>query len=299
MKTAAWTTLAMAITFTASAFAADRPVVKLWPSGLPDDAKPIDPARVDELQSKQTKERITYVEQPTLTIYRAPSDKANGCGVVVCPGGGYNILAWPKEGLELAEWFNSIGVTAGVLKYRVPRRDPQRPHWEPLQDAQRAIRIMRKHAADWGVDPNRIGVLGFSAGGHLTLMTGTQHDKKTYDRVDDADDLSARPDFLCPIYAAYLADDYKDDRAEIGSLAKIDESTPPTFMAVTLDDKHRGVQAGLLLAQYKQAGVPAEAHIYSVGGHGYGIRPSSRPVSTWHLRLHDWLRVSGFTGEGE
>ena len=276
------------------ASAAEKPVIKLWPQGLPADAKPLDPAQIKELEAKQTTERISYVAEPTLIIYRAPADKANGCGVVICPGGGYNILAWPKEGLEVAEWFNSIGVTAGVLKYRVPRRDPDRPHAEPLQDAQRAIRVMRHRADEFGIDKNRIGILGFSAGGHLTVMAGTHFDEQTYDRVDDADDLSARPDFLCPIYAAYLGNDYRDDAAEIGDLVRVTKDTPPTFLAVTLDDKHRGVQAGLLLDKFKQAGVPAESHIYSTGGHGYGIRPSDKPVSTWHHRLADWLQVSGF-----
>ena len=203
-----------------------KPVIKLWPKGLPKDAKAIAPARVAALRSKQTAERITYVAEPTLTLYRASAGEANGCGIVICPGGGYNILAWPKEGLELARWFNSIGVTAVVLKYRVPRRDPVRPHWEPLQDAQRAIRIMRKRAADWGVDPGRIGILGFSAGGHLAFMAGIHHEQRTYDRVDDADDLSARPDFMCPIYAAYLGNELRDNRAEIGSLANIHGGHP-------------------------------------------------------------------------
>jgi acetyl esterase/lipase len=152
---------------------------------------------------------------------------------------------------------------------------------------------MRKNADTWGIDPDRIGVMGFSAGGHLAFMTGTQFNETTYDRVDDADDLSARPDFLCPIYAAYLGNDYQDDRAQLGSLVKITSETPPTFMAVTMDDKFRGVQAAMLLAEFKKAGVPAEAHIYGSGGHGYGIRPSEKPVSTWHLRLHDWMMARG------
>ena len=125
------------------------------------------------------------------------------------------------------------------------------------------------------------------------MMAGTHYGEKTYDRVDDTDDLSARPDFMCPIYAAYLGNEYKDDRAEIGSLVKVTKDTPVTFMAVTLDDRYRGVQAGLLLARFKEAGVAAEAHIYSVGGHGYGIRPSTNPVSNWHLQLEAWMRASG------
>lgn len=287
------TTIVFTLVLVATASAADHPIIKLWPSGLPKDAKPIDPKRVEQLESQQTAERITYVAEPSLTLFRAPRDKANGCGIVVCPGGGYHILAWPKEGLELAEWFNSIGVTAAVLKYRVPRRDPEKPHWEPLQDAQRAIRLMRKNAEDWAVDPARIGVMGFSAGGHLAVMTGVQFDETTYPRVDDADDLSARPDFLCPIYAAYLGNEYSDDRAELGSLVKITSETPQTFMAVTMDDKFRGVQAAMLLAEFKKAGVAAEAHIYTSGGHGYGIRPSNQPVSTWHLRLQEWMAARG------
>ena len=283
----------LVLLLTATAVPNDRPTIQLWPNGLPADAKPIDSNRVAELKAKQTTERITYVDQPTLTLFQAPLDKANGCGVVVCPGGGYNILAWPKEGLELAEWFNSIGVTAAVLKYRVPRRDPEKPHWEPFQDAQRAIRLMRKHSERLGVDPTRIGVMGFSAGGHLAFMTGTHFDDKSYLRVDDADDLSARPDFLCPIYAAYLGDDYRDDRAQLGSLIEITSETPQTFMAVTMDDKFRGVQAAMLLTEFKKAGVPAEAHIYGSGGHGYGIRPSEKPVSKWHMRLHEWMEARG------
>jgi acetyl esterase/lipase len=279
---------------TASVAAEDRLEIKLWPNGLPRDAKPLDAARIAELESKQTPERISYVAEPSVTIFRAPADKANGCSIVICPGGGYNILAWPKEGTELAEWFNSFGVTAAVLKYRVPRRDPERPHWEPLQDAQRAIRVVRMNAREWGVDPGRIGILGFSAGGHLAVMAGTQYSERTYDPIDDPDSfLSARPDFLCPIYAAYLGNDYADDRAEIGKLVEITPSTPPTFLAVTLDDRYRGVQAGLLLAEFKKHGVSAEAHIYAEGGHGYGIRPSERPVATWHLRLQDWMQAGG------
>jgi len=270
-----------------------KPVFKLWPKGLPKGARPLEPARVKSLKAKQTSERITYVEQPTLTLYRAAAKKANRCAVVICPGGGYNILAWNKEGTEIAQWFNSIGVTAAVLKYRVPRRDPDRPHWEPLQDAQRAIRLVRKHAAEWNVDPRRIGILGFSAGGHLTVMAGTHWDKQTYEQVDDADSLSCQPDFMCPIYCAYLGEGYKDDAAELGALVRITEKTPPTFLAVTQDDKMRGAQSALLFVELKKAGVPAELHIYTKGGHGYGIRPSENPASTWHHRLAEWMRASG------
>jgi acetyl esterase/lipase len=282
-----------------SALAADRPEISLWPNGLPAGAKPIDANRIEELKGKLTEERIYYVDAPSITVYKAPKDKANGCAVVVCPGGGYNILAWPKEGLEVAEWFNSFGVTAVVLKYRVPRRDPAAPHVEPLQDAQRALRLVRLHAKDWSVDPGRVGILGFSAGGHLTAMTGMHWRKSSYDRIDEADDLSCRPDFMCPIYAAYLGPDYNDKVAELGPLVVVDAKTPPTFMAVTADDSYRGVQAALFFVELKEAKVPAELHIYSKGGHGYGIRPSDQPISTWHHRLGDWLNSQGLLEKPE
>ena len=273
--------------------AEERPVIRLWPDGLPDGAYPLDPKRVESLKAKQTSERITYVEHPSLTLYRAPAEKANGCAVVICPGGGYNILALEKEGTEIAEWFNSLGVTAAVLKYRVPRRDPQKPHGEPLQDAQRAIRLVRKHATEWGIDSRRVGILGFSAGGHLTVMAGTHWDERTYENNDDADKLSCRPDFMCPIYAAYLGDGYKDNVAELGPLVKVTPETPPTFLAVTQDDKMRGAQAALLFVELTKTGVPAEIHVYTKGGHGYGIRPSETQATTWHHRLAEWMRAGG------
>lgn len=273
--------------------AAERPEIELWSNGLPKGAIPVPADQIKRLQAKVDPERVKYVATPTITIYRAPEKTANGCGVVICPGGGYNVLAWQKEGLELAEWFNSIGVTAAVLKYRVPRRNPA-IHLEPLQDAQRAMRLVRKNAKAWGVDTNRVGILGFSAGGHLTVMTGTQWDKSSYDRVDDVDDLSARPDFMCPIYAAYLGPDYKDNVAELGSLVKITKQTPPTFLAVTADDTQRGTQSALLFVELRKHRVTAELHVYSKGGHGYGIRPTGNPVATWHKRLGEWLKVHRF-----
>ncbi len=266
--------------------------ITIWPSGLPAGSVKLDEATIAKLKSQPTEERIHYVDVPSLTVFQAPQETANGCAVVICPGGGYNILAWPKEGTEVAEWFNTIGVTAFVLKYRVPRRG-DKIHWEPMQDVQRAVRVVRHQAEQWNIDPNRIGTLGFSAGGHLTVMSGVQYDTKSYDRVDQADDLSCRPDFICPIYAAYLADDYKDNVAQLGSLVNVTANTPPTFMAVSWDDTMRGAQSALLFVRLKQNGVPAELHIYAKGGHGYGIRPSDKPVSSWKDRLEAWLESSG------
>lgn len=276
------------------ASAAEWPVVTLWPKGLPAGAAAVDSQRAEKLKAENTDERFGYVDQPSLTILPATAEKANGCAVVICPGGGYNILAWNKEGIEIGEWFNSIGVTAAVLKYRVPRRDPETPHREPLQDAQRAIRVVRQHAEEWKIDPSRVGILGFSAGGHLTVMAGLNGDSPSYDKVDAADDLSCRPDFMCPIYAAYLGEKYADDVAQLGSLVNVTKETPPTFLAVTGDDRMRGAQAALLFVELNKLGVPAEVHVYTKGGHGYGIRPFDQPVATWHERCGQWLQASGF-----
>ena len=272
---------------------AEPKVVKVFPNGLPADAVKLPEDRIAKLKAANTDERIAYVAEPTLTLYPAPKDVATGCGVVICPGGGYNILAWNKEGIELAQWFNKIGVSAAVLKYRVPRRTPD-IHHEPLQDVQRAIRLFRSMADEMRVDVNRVGVLGFSAGGHLTVMSGTKYDELAYPKSDAIDEISARPNFICPIYCAYLGNNYSDNKPELGDLVKITKETPPAFLAVTFDDVHRGVQSALLVAEYKKAGVPAEAHIYAKGGHGYGIRPTGNPVETWHHRLAEWLESSGW-----
>ncbi len=273
---------------------AENPEIKIWPNGIPDSSVIMSDDAINAAKAKTTTERIAYVDDPTITVYQPAAGKANGCAVIVCPGGGYNILAWPKEGLEVAEWFNSIGVTAFVLKYRVPRRVPDNIHWEPMQDVQRAIRMVRNDAKTWNIDPNRIGTLGFSAGGHLTVMSGTHYDTKCYEPIDEIDKVSARPNFICPIYAAYLGDDYDDRKeAKLGSLVKITKNTPPTFMAVTWDDALRGAQSALLFAELRKNKVPAELHVYSKGGHGYGMRPSKDPVSKWNRNLKDWLQVSG------
>ncbi len=268
---------------------AEKVVLKLWPDGAPGETGDIGPEKAQPPRGNVI--RLASVSEPMITLYPAPKDKANGCCVVVCPGGGYNILAYDLEGTEVAEWFNSIGVTAVLLKYRVPRRSKEHPHEAPLQDAQRAIRLVRKNAQGWNVDTERIGVLGFSAGGHLTMMTGIQWDKTNYAKIDEADKLSCRPDFLIPIYAAYLGD--KKDQTKLSSLVQITKETPPTFLAVTLDDAMRGVHAGLLMREFKRAGVPAECHVFSKGGHGYGLRSSEDPVSGWPKLCEQWMRVSG------
>ncbi len=272
---------------------AEPELIKVWPDGLPADAKPLSDEKVRSLTAKNVPgNRIYYTEEVTLTRYAVPNDKANGAVVVVCPGGGYNVLAWDHEGDQIARWLNSFGVTAAVLTYRVPRRDPHRYWHEPLQDVQRAIRVVRHHAADWGVDPDRLGVLGFSAGGNLTVRAGLQSGHKAYPAKDLIDQLNCKPNFIMPIYCAYLG--HPDDKGRLREDLKVTGDSPPLFAAVTLDDKDRGLHTALLIAEYQEARVPAEAHIYSKGGHGYGIRPSDKPVSTWHRRAEEWMKYSGW-----
>jgi len=285
---ACWISWAFVLAFAVPATTAEPEILKLWPDRAPGETGEIGPEAAT-VSGEPPVTRINNVSEPTIQLYPAP--EANGCAVIVCSGGGYNILAYDKEGSEVAQWLNSLGVTAIVLKYRVPRRDKEKPYAAPLQDVQRAIRLARKHADQWLVDSARLGVLGFSAGGHLTVMAGTHWDDTTYDAVDDADRLSCRPDFLIPIYPAYLGDDENPDR--LSPLVRVDENTPPAFIAITYDDKDRAIYAALLLVELKKASVPAELHIYSKGGHGYGLRASDNPVCTWPKRCEDWLRVSG------
>jgi len=174
----------------------------------------------------------------------------------------------------------------------VPRRDKDAPHAAPFMDAQRALRLVRQNAEPWGIHPHRLGMLGFSAGAHLAILAGTHFDTQTYEPVDEADRLSARPDFLIPIYAAYLGD--PQDPMKLNPLVRVSERTPPMFLAVTYDDENRGAQAALLLVELKKKGVPAELHVFQRGGHGYGLRPSADPVSGWPRLCEQWLRVNGW-----
>lgn len=273
----------------------ENPEINLWPAGaVPDEPEGIEKRKKPTTIDKVGKMRIAYVDEPSITVYKAPKDRSNGTSVIIFPGGGYNILAWTHEGTEIAEWLNSLGVSAFVLKYRVPRRDPEKPHTLPLQDAQRAIRIVRSRSKEWGIDPGRIGVLGFSAGGHLAVMSGTHYGDKSYERIDDADDLSSRPDFLIPIYPAYLGD--RKNRDQLSGLVDINKNTPPMFIAITHDDSDRAYYSALLYAALKKSGVVGELHIYSKGGHGYGMRKSKDPVHTWPDRCADWLKSMGLLG---
>jgi acetyl esterase/lipase len=237
---------------------------------------------------------VTNVSKPTLTVYRPERAKDTGAAVVICPGGGYHILAWDLEGVEVATWLNKLGVTGIVLKYRVPRppgSPKAKPPVGPLQDAQRALSLVRSKAKEWNLDPKRIGILGFSAGGHLTAAAATNFDKRAYSPVDKIDKVSCRPDFAVLVYPAYLT---APDKDRLASDIRVRKECPPMFFAHAGDDGVTAENSVRMYLALKQAGVTAELHVYASGGHGFGLRPSKHPCSTWPKRCAGWLRAQGF-----
>lgn len=277
-------------TIASSAFAADPlPAIPLWPKEAPGETGDVGPEGEQPLKPNDTTIRTENVSQPTITVYSPPPGKNNGTAVVICPGGGYSILAWNKEGTEVAEWLNTLGVTGIVLKYRVPVRKHRERHAAPLQDVQRALGLVRHRAQDWSIDPQRVGILGFSAGGHLAAVASTNFKPRTYEPMDASDRLSCRPDFTLLIYPAYLVDQENRLSPEL----KVTADTPKTFIAMTADDGVRVEGALFYYLALKEAKVPAEMHLYPTGGHGYGLRPSLHLVSTWPARAADWLNANG------
>ena len=235
--------------------------------------------------------RLGNVSEPTITVYPAPKEKAHGGAVLVCPGGGYHILALDLEGTEVCERLNEMGFTAILLKYRVPRRPGLDKHAAPLQDAQRAMGIIRQNALKWNIDSQRVGILGFSAGGHLAAVTSTGPSDRTYETVDEADTLTSKPNFTVLIYPGYLADE--KDPAKIASELVVTKETPQAFIAMTADDPVKAENALVYAAALQKEKVPYELHIYPNGGHGYGLRKSELPVTTWPERLEEWFKSRG------
>lgn len=274
-------------------FASEDPApktIELWPSTPPgDENATIEPEKATKLSDGKTA-GITNVSKPTITVYRPAPEKANGLAIVVCPGGGYNLLAWDHEGEQVASWLKSTGTTAVLLKYRVPRR-PGSPKGEPprqaLMDAQRAIGLTRSHAGEWGIDAKRVGILGFSAGGHLAAWASTNYDKRAYDAIDDADKADCRPDFAVVIYPGGVI---KRGTTELAPEIRVDAKTPPMFIAMSDDDPVGPENAVQLYRALKIAKVPAELHIYASGAHGYGMRKSNNPHAAWPTRCEEWLR---------
>lgn len=234
--------------------------------------------------------RLGNVSVPTLTVY-APKQKNTGAAVVVFPGGGYHILAIDLEGTEVCDWLNSVGITCVLVKYRVPDSGPYPKSSAALQDAQRALGIVRAHAMEWHIDPKRIGVLGFSAGAHLSAALSTHFGQRLYETVDEADQVSCRPDFAVIVYPGYLA--LSEQNFAPNAEIHVTEKTPPSFIVQAEDDPVHVENATVYFLALKNAKVPAELHIYANGGHGYGLRRTELPVTAWPKLVETWLGTIG------
>lgn len=292
------------LTFTA---AAEPLVQNLWPSTPPGPASQTQGEErdltkpEDKLIAGRRIIKLGHVSAPQMHVYLPPKEKSNGGAVLVCPGGGFTILAWDLEGTEVAEWLNSLGYAAVVVKYRVPTGahgdalddsgvSPLRS-LGPLMDAQRAMSLTRAHATEWNIDSKRIGIMGFSAGGATAGLTALQGEKRAYTKIDAADDQTCAPNFALLIYPAAFVD------KATGALRphiKVSKDTPPTFFVMAEDDHVDCDNCTALFTALKHAKVPAELHIYTHGGHGYGLRATEMPVTRWPARAAEWLQDMGF-----
>lgn len=273
--------------------AASHTTLPIWPHGAPgaqaNAAAEIDTTTAkDHLVADKPVIRIGNVSVPTLTLY-APTAKNSGAAVVVFPGGSYRILAIDLEGTEVCDWLTSAGITCILLKYRVPDSGPYPKSAAALQDAQRALGIVRSHAAEWHIDPHRIGVLGFSAGAHLAAALSTHFDRRLYDSVDAADQLSCRPDFAVIVYPGYLALP-EQNLAPNGDIQPT-ERTPPSFIVQAEDDPVHVENATVYFQALKNTKVSAELHVYAQGGHGYGLRRTTLPITGWPQLVETWLHT--------
>lgn len=273
----------------------------IWPGPVP-DAQPVDGP---ETSGQATKRLVggrpwlyvAQVAQPTMTFYSAKG-RNTGAAVVVFPGGGYNVLAMDLEGTEACDWLTSRGIACVLLKYRVPcaKSGPYRNCLTALQDAQRTVGLVRSHAAEWHIDPHKIGVLGFSAGGHLVVAVSTQFERRLYPAVDAADKESCRPDFAVALYPGHLAVPAKD--FALNPDIVVSEQTPPTFLLHAQDDPIDPVENSLVYySALRKAGVRAEMHVYMKGGHAFGLRPTESPITEWPRLLETWLETIGMIPE--
>ena len=277
--------------------------IPLWP-GTPPDAAPV--KGPEYVATTDDKERVagkswTYagdVTQPTLTVY-APQGKNTGAAVLVLPGGGFEILAMDLEGTEVCDWLNAKGINCVLLKYRVPskpydwhcdcRPDNLTVPTQDLEDVQRAMGLIRLNAKQWRIDPHRVGVIGFSAGGYLVAEISTHFEQRLYKPVDGADYESCRPDFAIGIYPGHLA----TDQGLLNPNVPVTQDTPPTFLLQAEDDHTDGIQSPVYFAALQKAGVPAELHVYPHGGHAFGLRRTKEPITAWPDLVETWLSGLG------
>ncbi len=271
-------------------------VKNVWPGKPPGETKELPPEQ--DVTKPGAKDaggkpiiRLTNVSIPTLSVYKPAKEIDSGTAVVICPGGGHNILAFNHEGTETAEWLATMGVTGIVLKYRVPTRTPDGDRWKgAVQDAQRAISLVRSQAAEWGLDPKRIGILGFSAGGE-TAGLASYFSERQYAPMDAVDEVSSRPDFAMLIYPAYF--EKKGEPTKLREDVKISKEAPPTFLVHAWDDPVTVFSSLHIATELRKVNVPTELHVYATGGHGYGMRDTGEPVNSWPQRAGDWLKRQG------
>lgn len=276
--------------------------IPIWPNEPP-DAKPAagpETLQTDpkDLVAGKPWLYVTNVSQPTMTVY-SPKGKNTGAAMVVFPGGGYEILAIDLQGTEICDWLTSRGITAVLLKYRVPSREsgPYGESTPALQDAQRTIGLVRFHAAEWHIDPHKIGVIGFSAGGHMVAAVSTHFDKRAYATVDAADKESCRPDFAIAEYPGHLCNN-DDKNFELNPNVPVTRNTPPTFLLQAENDDVDPIRESLVYyIALKKAGVPVEMHLYAEGGHAFGIRRTKFPITRWPELVETWLKTIGMISE--
>ncbi len=293
-------TLASTLCATSISFAAGGPrIIELWRGRAPEEPGTIGPERVRmsprlerrQVEVTESTRMITGVTVPTITIMSPTSVANTGTAVLIFPGGGYWDLYWELEGEEVAAWLNSLGITGVIVKYRVPRRPDEiegEPARRPLQDAQRAMRIVRSRASEFDIDPKRIGVIGFSAGGHLAIATATSFEKRTYEPMDAIDQVSSRPDFAIAAYSGYLK---AKDSSSLAPGLSVPASTPPVFLVHGSDDIISPPEHSVVMyLALKQAGIPAELHLYANTTHDFGVRVSDRPFGHWTHACARWLR---------
>jgi acetyl esterase/lipase len=270
-------------------------VQPIWPGKPPGETKELPPEQDITKPDQQDPGgkpiiRLTNVSIPTISLYRPAKENDTHTAIIICPGGGHHILALNHEGTETAEWLTTLGVTGIVLKYRVPSRTPDGQRWlAAVQDAQRAVSLVRAEAKQWELDPQRIGILGFSAGGETAGLTSYFADRQ-YPAIDEVDQVSFRPDFAMLIYPAYF--EKKGEPSKLREDVTITKNAPPTFLVHAWDDPVTVFSSLHIATELRKVGVPTELHIYATGGHGYGMRETGENVNSWPQRAADWLRQS-------